>query len=451
MDVHPTASLARFVADLRYEEIPAPVRERVKDLVLDAVGCALAGHSGEETEQVARCARAIGGEGEATVIGGASLSLAGATLLNAYLITAVTVCDVYRPAHCHMTPEVVPPALAIAERDGRDGKQFLTAITAGLEVAARLGRCLDYPAFRGRGFHSPGVIGPFGGAASAGKLLGLDAQRQRDALGLAGSQSAGTFAAWGTPTVKFHQCRGALSGLLAALLAAQGFQAPEEVLAHPDGGIFNAYSSGSDPEGVVADLGGHWELENISLRLWPAATPLQVIITALLQVIDRHDVCPEAIDRVRVYVDPLVHNAHGGFARPEGTFQALLSVHFVTAVVLHERAAWLEQFGPSRYRNADLLRFAAERIEVVPDDAIPRASCRIQVHLRDGRSLSSSAAVARGDPLNRASRTELVEKFRRCAEGTLSATRAEQVIEALLHLEELDSLADFCRLTRASP
>src|SRR4029077_2725510 len=109
---------------------------------------------------------------------------------------------------------------------------LICAVAAGFETTVRVGLGTRYPAFRAKGWHSPGVIGPFGGAAAAGKLLGLDAERQRNGLGLAGSQSAGTFAHWGTPTIKFHQSRGALSGLLAAVLAGTGFLSSTEVLNH---------------------------------------------------------------------------------------------------------------------------------------------------------------------------------------------------------------------------
>src|SRR5207237_1862621 len=213
----------------------------------------------------------------ATVIGGEPLSRAGATLLNGYLITAVTVCDVHRPTLCHTTPQVVPPALAIAERNRASGRALIAATAAGLETTVRVGLGTKYPAFRSRGWHSPGVIGPFGGAAATGKLLGLDADRQRNAFGLAGSQSAGTFAHWGTPTIKFHQSRGALSGLIAGLLAEQGFTASAEILAHQDGGIFNAYSDGGAPDAVTAALRDRWQLEHIALRLWPAASSIQTV------------------------------------------------------------------------------------------------------------------------------------------------------------------------------
>src|SRR5215216_5200192 len=285
-----TEVLAGFAASLQYDDLPGHVRNHCKNLLLDTLACAVAGHRGEETEQLAALASGLAQSNESSVIGGEALSLAGATLLNGYLVTAVTMCDVHRPTLTHVTPEVMPPALAIAERDGLSGRELLVAIAAGCEVTTRIGVGLDYSVFRGKGWHGPGVLGPFGAAAAVGRLRRFDPDTMAKAFGLAGSQAAGTFAAWGTPTVKFHQCRGALSGLMAGLLAEQGFLACDEILTHPDGGIFNAYSDGGCPEAVVASLGERWELENISLRLWPSAVP--TLITALFELIEAHDVRP---------------------------------------------------------------------------------------------------------------------------------------------------------------
>src|SRR3989454_1002047 len=231
----PTAELARFIANLEYDQLPAAVRERVKDIILDTLASPIAGRHGDESRQIRALATALGASREASVIGGEPLSLAGATLQNGYLITAVTVCDVHRPTLCHTTPQVVPPALAIAERNGASGRAPILAVAPRPQTTVRVGLGTKYPAFRAKGWHSPGVIGPFGGAAAAGKLLGLDAERQRNAFGLAGSQSAGTFAQWGTPTIKFHQSRGALSGLMAGLLAEQRFFASTEILDRKSG------------------------------------------------------------------------------------------------------------------------------------------------------------------------------------------------------------------------
>src|SRR5262245_56130647 len=231
-------------------------------------------------------AAAIAQSNEASIIGGEKLSLAGATLLNGYLITAVTMCDAHRPTMAHITPEVVPPALAIAERDGKSGRDLLVAIAAGSEILTRIGMGLDYASYRARGWHAPGVLGPFGAAAAVGRLRGIDGETMARAFGLAGSQAAGTYAAWGTPTVKFHQCRGALSGLLAALLAEQNFVATREFLTAKDGGLFNTYAGGGKPELATRDLGKHWELEQIALRLWPSASLQQGLNTALFDLLD---------------------------------------------------------------------------------------------------------------------------------------------------------------------
>ena len=234
-----TEDLARFAASVKYENIPAPAREYCKDILLDTIACAFAGHFGEETDQIARFAKSLATSTESTVIGGDNLSLAGATLLNGYLITAVTMCDIHRSTLTHVTPEVVPPALLIGERDNVSGRDLLVALAVGFEVTTRVGVGSDYPAVRKRGYHGPGVFGPFGAAAAVGRLRGLSPEAMARAFGLAGSQAGGTFAAWGTPTVKFHQCRGALSGLMAALLAEQNFLATREFLTAKDGGLFN--------------------------------------------------------------------------------------------------------------------------------------------------------------------------------------------------------------------
>ncbi|HXW27426.1 MAG TPA: MmgE/PrpD family protein, partial [Xanthobacteraceae bacterium] len=366
----PTQVLARFAADLTYDDVPAHVREQCKNLLLDALACALAGHQGEETGQVAALASALAQSEEASVIGGGRLSLAGATLLNGFLVTAVTMCDVHRPTLTHITPEVVPPALAIAERDGLSGRDLLVALAGGFEVMTRIGLGMDWPKARARGWHGPGVLGPFGAAAAVGRLRGFDADTMARAFGLAGSQAAGTFAAWGTPTVKFHQCRGALSGLIAALLAEQKFRATAEFLTAKDGGLYTAYADGGKPELATADLGTRWELTQIALRPWPSASSIQGMNTALFDLIEKHRIDPARVKAVRIGLSKPAFDLHGGLARYQGKFDALISAHYTAAVILHDRALTLAQFEPARYDDPALKRAAADEVEIRPDPSL---------------------------------------------------------------------------------
>ena len=445
MTATPTTELARFVAGLSYDAIPERARERVKDIVLDTLASAIAGRQGDETKQVRALAAALGNSREATVIGGEPLSLAGATLLNGYLVTAVTVCDVHRPTLCHTTPVVVPPALAIAERDGASGRTFIAAVAAGLETTVRVGLGTKYPAFRAKGWHSPGVIGPFGGAAAAGKLLGLDAERQRNAFGLAGSQSAGTFAQWGTPTIKFHQSRGALSGLLAALLAEQGFPSSNEILAHKDGGLFNAYSDGGNPEAVTAGLGERWELEAIGLRLWPAASSLQTLITGLLYLIQKHELTPECIASVRVGLSKTVYDMHGTLAW-DGKFKALLSTPYVTAVVLHDRRCWLEQFEARRYQDPAVGAFARDKVKVEIDPRVDGTGAAIEIRTTEGAVHADRRAAPKGDPSDPLTRAEIEEKLRTSAAGFLPDATVKRIIALT---GKLETVADIRELTHS--
>ena len=444
----PTTELARFVAELEYEDLPDRVRERVKDIVLDTLASAVAGRQGDESKQIRALASALGDSREATVIGGEPLSLAGATLLNGYLITAVTVCDVHRPTLCHTTPQVVPPALAIAERNGASGRTLILAVAAGLETTVRVGLGTKYPAFRARGWHSPGVIGPFGGAAAAGKLLGLDVERQRNAFGLAGSQSAGTFAHWGTPTIKFHQSRGALSGLMAGLLAEQGFLASAEVLAHKDGGLFNAYSDGGQPEAVTSGLGDRWELEQIALRLWPAASSIQTVISALFALIAAHDLKPARIASVRVGLSKSVYDMHGTLPWND-KFKALLSTPYVTAIVLHDRRCWLEQFEPARFRDATVDSFARERVKVEIDPRVEGTGAAIEIRTVDGAVHTDRRAAPKGDPTDPLTRAEIEDKLRTAAAGFLSADAVGHIISLVGNLERLGDVRELLAAVRA--
>jgi 2-methylcitrate dehydratase PrpD len=451
MSGEPTQALARFAAGLAYDDIPAAAREHCKNLLMDALACALAGHKGEETSQVEALAGALAQSDETSVIGGGRLSLAGASLLNGYLVTAVTMCDVHRPTLTHITPEVVPPALAIAERDGCSGRDLLVALAAGCEVMTRIGLGMDWPAARARGWHGPGVLGPFGAAAAVGRLRGFDADTTAKAFGLAGSQAAGTYAAWGTPTVKFHQCRGALSGLIAALLAEQKFVATREFLTAKDGGLFNAYADGGRPERATADLGTRWELEQIALRLWPSASSFQGMNTALFDLIERHRIDPARVAKLRVGLSRPAFDLHGGLAHYQGKFEAMISAHYTAAVILHDRALTLAQFEPSRYDDPVLKRAAAEQVEIAADPALAGVQATAEIEMTDGSKLSARCEHPRGSPENPLSRAQIVDKLRTYAPDRISAAAIDEAVRAVDRLEDVDSVRDLMDVLRTAP
>ena len=444
----PTQQLSKFAAQTDLSSLSDDVRQSTKALLSDALACALAGHRGEETHQLLAVTQAMGSSEESSVIGGDRLSLAGATMMNGYLVTAVTMCDVHRATLTHITPEVVPPALAIAERDDLSGADLLTAIAVGSEVATRVGLGLDYPVFRSKGWHGPGVIGPFGAAAAVGNLRRFDADKMARAFGLAGSQSAGTFAAWGTPTVKFHQCRAALSGLMAALLAEQDFVANKEFLTTEDGGLYNTYADGGLPDLATGDLGDRWELQCIALRLWPSATALQEVITALYNIVQTHEVTFENIAEVRLKLSETPFRMHGGFSTYAAKFEALLSAHYVAGAYLRDRTVTLEQFEPACYDDPVLRRFAAEQVTILHDDSLLNGEAVAEIDTKSGETLTARCDHPLGGPENPLSSDQVDGKLRACASYRLSDNRVDELIGVVNDIESLNSVRELMSLMR---
>lgn len=445
-----TDELASFASSLTHERIPAEVRTRVRNLAFDAIASGLAGGTATEVVQVETIARSLGSAADATVIGSRPASWGGAAFLNGYLITAATVCDVHRPTLFHVTPEVLPPALVLAERGGASGSDLITALAAGLEVATRIASGINYTAFRARGWHSPGVIGPFGGAAGAGRLMRLDPVRMRNALGLAGSQAAGTFAHWGTPTIKFHQARGAFAGTLSALLAESGFEGAADILQADDGGLVNTYTDDGDPGSMVDQLGQNWQLMTISMRRWPVASSLQSMATALFSALARADAPASGIEGVRVRLSETPYRLHGelGF---DSTFRARLSARYVTSVIVRDRACWLDQFSPARIADPALADFAGHHVQVEPDEELPRDSASVAITLSDGQEVVERCDSPLGDAANPLSFDDIADKFREAARGRLDAQPAARLISLFERLESVDDVRGPLLDLRATP
>jgi len=434
-----TERLADFVVATRLEDLADSARERARIVLADTVASALMGSRSEEVPLIERLASAVAGPGRSPVVGRPPLANAGAVLVNGYLVTATTVCDVYRPALCHVSPQVFPPALATGIERDVTGADFLLAFALGLEITTRVALGSNYPAFRARGWHSPGVWGPFGGAAAAGTLLGLDARHMRNAFSLAGSQSAGTFAHWGTPTIKFHQSRGALSGYLAANLAETGFEAGADVLTAEDGGLYGTYSDGGNPDVALDGLGDRWELERLSLRPWPLASSLQSVATALLHLVETEGASAASVARARVGLSATVYNMHGQLPW-DNRFSALLSAPFVSAVILADGTCGLDQFTPERLKDGELDRYARENVSVVLDDTVEGTGAVVELELTDGRRLTDRRAVPRGDEQDPLSMADVRSKFLAAAAGVLPDDVAARALGRLERIDELPSI-----------
>ena len=427
-----TTALATFAADLTIAAIPGEVRARVKDYLLDAIASAVFGLSDPDAARVRALGRDVMGTGSSTVIGGGGLSLAGATIVNSYLTTAASICDIHYPSWCHVAPEVIPPALAVAEARDASGQDLLVAITAGLEVAVRIGLGLHLPSIRARGWYAPGIAGTFGAATSSGHLLGLDRTLLEHALGIAGSQASGSDAQHGSSTIKFIQARAATSGLIASSLAADGLTAMGDVLGRASAGVFDLYSGGGNPTASTSLLGSDWELMRISLRPWPVAAFLLNVVSTAIELGEREPVDLDDVSQVRIFLSQRAFSRHGSvdFHDPAS---GRLSPEFLACLALRDKRCDFDQF--NRSDESELVRYAQTHATAEPDASLPDQATRIEVRRSDGTIQSHARPVAHGHADDPLTRPEIIAKFETACRSVLSDERAQDVVDLVSSLE----------------
>jgi len=433
------AGLAEFALRTRWSELPNALRQRTVDLVLDAIACAYTGRTAGGRDRFAAATSALTGLGSYTVVAdGHGSSLLGAGMVNAWQVTATTMCDVYRPAMCHVTPIVLAATLAGADLAPASVEDFLAAFAIGVEVTLRLCRAMDGAQYRGPRWHAPGVIGPFGSAAAFGRLLGIDDATLRAAWGAALLHSAGTFSAIGTPGVKLTQARGAAAGLQAVMYARAGHGGSPDAFSHPDGGLFDAYA-GLTPESALDGLGEIWLSSELSLRQWPASSSLQSLIAAVLDLRAVHGADNDATLVVEL---PRQSYKLCGVMPWDSQLSALQSAAWVAAAAWADGRCWLDQFEPDGLRD-ETRNALARRVRVSEDPSLPEGAARVRL---EGIPEAAAERIdAPGSPADPLSSTAIRDKLALAA-GEDRAADLVRLLEGDLIARNTADLLDQLRL-----
>src|SRR5256712_11703299 len=437
-----TRTLARFVADTKFTDLPRRLVENLKITVLDTFGAALVGTRQPWAQRIVAVAKALGGAAEASVIHhGWRTDVSRAAFANRVLVGAVQ-CAPRTGSHARGT--VLPAALAISQRERFDGVAFLTAPALGFEVSARIARTavgLETV----RGFHNPGTQGPFGAAVAVGKLYGFDESRLTDALGIAGSSSAGLLEfAWSSgDTKRLHLGRAAQLGLESALLARQGVRGPATVL-EGRSGYFNAFSTSPRIEKLVDQLGSEWAIEPPSLKSYATHVTQQAVVQAIQDLKREHPLDPGAITRVAIRGAPRIMEERHAAREPDDVLGGQYSLPFTAAVALTR-----DMSNPLVYDQdavADpLVRELAPRIQLAPlGETAPDTpgfrppECALE---RARRRPSPRDRPHKGSPANPFTWEEAEEKFRRYTASVLDARQATAVIGAVAELEHATDMS----------
>jgi 2-methylcitrate dehydratase PrpD len=440
-----TEFVARFVSELKYESIPREVIERAKRQILDVIGVGLAGSTQEVGKISRNFVERTGGTPECTVWGTTlRTSAPQAAFANGIACHATDYDDMWLPG-AHPTGVIFPAALAVAEGRRASGRQLLTAQIAGYEIMGKMHACADA---RG-GWHPTPVFGTFGAATAVAKLLGLDTLKTQIALGIAASEASGISLHSGTMTKPFHSGHGARNGVVAAMLAADGFSANRYVL---DNGFFNTFfdqgAAGLWP--LTSMLGNpfHLATPGIGVKMYPSGYHLHHPFEAALDLVRKHNITVEQIESVEIIVP-----RRGHFDRPEihTGLEGKFSYQYHVAMALLDQKLTIESFHDKRALAQDV-QDLLKKMSVRVDTSIPTNAdityYAVALTLRDGKRVSGAQPLPRSHWRYPLQREEWVGKFRDNAARVLKEPNVSRIIDTMDHLEELSDVSALTELLR---
>lgn len=455
LEREPTKTLATYLANLRYENLPTSVIDRVKVLLIDGLGCGLYGIRLPWGRIIVDYIRELRGKEEASIWGTMfKVPAVHAALANGVLIHSYELDDYHHKAKLHPSSVVLPAALAIGEALKTDGRTFITALVGGYETMIRVSLGIGPASAKKRGWHLTGICGPFGAAAAAGIIAGLNEKQMANALGLAGTQGAGLFAftADGSMSKRFHPGRAAQSGLLAVSLVRGGFTGPTQILEAEDGGLCKAVSDNYHLERITEGLGDQFEILNVSLKPYSCCGSVQSAVNGVLKLREKYHIGPSNIDKIIIKTSKLVKEQNGWNYTPKSILQAQMSLQYCVAIALLEGDAFVNQFTEEKIRNKDVLKLIT-KIVIIIDEKIdyiyPRKFAnQIDIRLTDGSQYSIYVEDPWGSPIHPLTIAEVKEKFTELSKGLLSPRNRQILYGNIEHLNDLRSVEELTKPLR---
>lgn len=453
----PTGQLCNWLAGFSLDQAPASARERAKALMLDGIGCAIVGAQLPWSRTAVEIVRRFEGTGDRSIVGwGATTSAPAAALLNGTFIQGFELDDYHPLGPLHSASIVLPALWAASEGEGMkaSGRRFLEAALAGYEVGPRVGMALHGAQMLSRGWHSGSVFGTHAAAAAVGKLTGLDPARFEDALGLAGTQSAGLMAAqYEAMCKRMHHGFTARNGLYAAVLAEGGYTGIKRVFERPYGGFLSTFGEGHEPDAsqITSGLGERWEVERIVIKPYAAMGGIHSPLDALFDVAAQRQLVPGEIAKIECDVSHAVYH-HGWWVpeRPLTPIGAQMNIGYALSVAAIDGAAMVRQFSPARI-DADDVWALLPKVEVRHEPAfdaggmMKRGQTRVAVTFTDGQRLvaerSSSRVIEK--PQDTAG---VAAKFRSLTDGLIDTARQRAIEELTLGLEDLRDVRELMAL-----
>jgi len=444
-----TRTMAEWAASVNYEDLPSEVVTEAKRFLMDSMGCALGGVQQHDVHIAREVLGECAGSGEATVlVTGERWDPVSASLLNALMIRVMDYNDIYWKQDPSHPSDIIPAAMAAAERAGRSGRDLLVGIALAYEFEQRLCE-VSFPGVREIGWHHA-TLTAAASPIAAGRMLGLSAEQIQHAIGISASRHCTT----GSVTAgKLTMMKNTVdpmatqSGVIAALLAEKGYTGPEHVLDGKEG-----FSHVFDTEwkfSILTDgLGESWRILQCGMKFFPTEALTHAPISATLDLINGHDLAADEVETVTIYslaraadilADPSKYD-------PRTKETADHSLPYVIAAAVADRQVTPIQFTDAKIMD-EKIRAQLPKVKVIADPEIEAVfpelqRVRVVIRTTDGREVEKQLDYPKGDPRNPLTNEEISGKFKALAEGVASNEDVERMQAAINRTETFDDVRE---------
>lgn len=433
MDI--TAAIADFVVTTRPADWPVHVRKEALRSFFNIVGCTIGGARHEMVDLADQTLGVFAGAQQATLFGrGRKADILHAALINGLASSIHSFDDTHEIAVVHPSGPIAAAALALAEYRPVSGADLLGAFAMGVEMTCRLCLAATVPPADGSfAWSGTGISAGLGAAIAAGRLLRLDTERMKVAMGIALAEASGFRAMHGTATMAFMPAHAGQVGLRAALLAERGFTGGPRGL---DGhyGYFSVFCTKPNLDAMAGDLGGRFELLRNTYKPYPCGIVIHPIIDACLKLRQDHHPDPDQIAGVAIGASPgamaLCNNRD-----PDTQMRAHVSLHHWTAAAFIRGTATIQDMDTETAVKDPALRAFQSKVNATLDPSLAGDQAEVTVTMRDGTRYFQRTEHGIGSRLNPMTDADLERKFSGLAEPVAGAARTRELIGRTWQIE----------------
>ena len=451
-----SGKMAQWALDLKFEDIPEESVWEAKRFLLDSMGCALAAVKNEDMEAMFRFTEKLGGTPEASVIGREYKTNApNAALMNCLLTRAMDYNDIYWEEDPSHPSDLIGTALASGEVNGKNGKEILEAIVVNYELMLRWCHAA-HPGVREIGWHHASLV-QFVSPVVAGKLYDLDLEQMVAAIGISSSSHftlGGVVAGHLTNMKNTAAPLASQAGVIAAMIAREGYSGPVEVFEGKEG-VFEVIESVEwRPEWVLKDLGKDFMITKCAYKAFPTEALTHQPISAAMQVCQEHNLTAEDISEI--LVETTVRGADilsdPSKFKPKTKETADHSLPYVVAAAVADGNVLPSSFSDEKLKDPRIWDLLG-KINVIADPEIDAMfpgvkRARVTITTNQGDAHTAQVDNAKGSPLNPMSDEEIISKFRANAGTVLSKEQQDKVIDLTWRFDELEEIVSYMELLR---